>query len=413
MPLTASLIHFLALYLGVLALGAWFSRHKWPAANGHLLAGLVLGPLLLAGPETLQDAALLTDLAIFFLLFQVGLNTDPAPLMERPAASLAIATGGFVLPLALGYGAGQIINAGPMASAAMGLVLAMSVTAVGPPALVNLEICQSRTGHVIQGAAAAGHYLSLGALSMGVALAGSGGFQALAGAALPFALAWVLVRFVLGRITLKVTADPKAYFVLCMAVAVAMGLTAHLTRTPLIVAAFLAGQVMRLETANREILETIQTRLQFMVSGFLAPLVFGVLGALATFSGFSEFWMLAGLLFLAALAGKIAGTTGAALACGRPAADAAATGAALTGIGAAPLAAAAALLATNHAGTATTLAICPLLDGRQLAALIAALLASASVAPVLLRWIIDRNALAKEKSAFHHSLPPDPRSFGS
>ena len=412
-PPSSALIQLMAFYASALALGAWLSKHGQARFNGHLLAGLVLGPVLLSPAQTLAYLTPIADLALFFLLFQAGLGMDPEPFLERPAASLVIGAAGFVLPLALGYGAGRVMGADPMVSLSLGLVAAMSVTAVGPRALSQLKICQNRTGHVVQGAALAGHYLSLAALSVWVVAASPQeiDFQAsgLARAALPFALAWVMTRFVLEPVALKAGHQAEAYFCLCMAVLAVMAWAADLAGAVMITAAFLAGQVLGLETANREILEKAQARLQSMAGGFLVPVFFGVLGTQTDFSLSGAFWALAALLFVAILGGKVIGGVLAALACRRPRIDALATGLALAGGGTVPLAAAAALMAIGVPDTAlASMAQCPLLGGRELAALAVAWVASAAAAPVLLRWLVAKTALSQEKAAFFRNLPSDP-----
>lgn len=408
MPEHTVWLQLLVLYLGALALGSLFSRLRWPAASGHLLAGLILGPLLLEFTGALPPVLHLADLAVVFLLFQLGLDTNPEPMLERPNTAFAVAGGGFVLSLVLGYGAGRLMGGDFAAAAALGLVLAMSVSAVRPAALENLTIYQNRTGHLVQGAAAAGHYLSLAALSVLVVATGAGGppspetVLVWAAAVVPFALAWLLSRFLSTALAMKAAAHADLALLLGLGMIILLTGSARLTQTPVMTAAFLAGQVMRLEGANRKILAAVQHRVKTVAAGFLAPLFFGTLGALAAFSGTREFWLPTALLLVASLAGKAVGGGLTALACRRPMADAVATGTAMAGNGPAPLAAAAAVLAINPASAAV--GAHPLIGPEMLAAAVAALLTASLIAPALLGQVVRRAALDSEQAAFESAL---------
>ena len=66
-------------------LGELFQRIRQPPLVGEILAGVVIGPSLLAIVSPSSDLKVLSDLAVFFLMFLTGLEMNPRKL-GRPAS---------------------------------------------------------------------------------------------------------------------------------------------------------------------------------------------------------------------------------------------------------------------------------------------------------------------------------------
>jgi len=90
-------------------------RLKQPALVGELVAGIALGMLFTAYSDTFPVLAHLpddevfigiTDLAILFLMLLAGLEMKPRELAKVSGRALAVAAGGMVLPLAMGFSLG-------------------------------------------------------------------------------------------------------------------------------------------------------------------------------------------------------------------------------------------------------------------------------------------------------------------
>ncbi len=69
--------NIIILLVSALILGEVFRRIKLPALVGHLLAGVIIGPSLLNIVHPAESFKVITDVAIFFLMFLAGLHLRP------------------------------------------------------------------------------------------------------------------------------------------------------------------------------------------------------------------------------------------------------------------------------------------------------------------------------------------------
>lgn len=89
--------------------GEIFERLGQPAVLGELIAGIVLGNLVLIGfswPETLRTNEIMAGLAeigVIILLFEVGLESDLKEMIEVGWSSLVVAVLGVIAPFLLGW----------------------------------------------------------------------------------------------------------------------------------------------------------------------------------------------------------------------------------------------------------------------------------------------------------------------
>jgi Kef-type K+ transport system membrane component KefB len=78
-------------------------RHGVPSVIGELLAGLLIGPSLLGWVSPDATMALLAEIGIILLLFEVGMDTDLFRLAKSGIKPIVVAFVGFTLPFVLGY----------------------------------------------------------------------------------------------------------------------------------------------------------------------------------------------------------------------------------------------------------------------------------------------------------------------
>lgn len=89
--------------------GEVFERLKQPAVLGELIAGILLGNLVILGftrvepLKTHETIAALAELGVIILLFEVGLESDLKEMMEVGWSSLLVAVVGVVAPFFLGW----------------------------------------------------------------------------------------------------------------------------------------------------------------------------------------------------------------------------------------------------------------------------------------------------------------------
>lgn len=94
----------LTILLAARILGEVAARLQAPGVIGELLAGVVLGPSVLAWIEPTHTIKLLAEVGVILLLFEVGLETDVMRLVRAGGKSTIVATTGFVAPFVLGFG---------------------------------------------------------------------------------------------------------------------------------------------------------------------------------------------------------------------------------------------------------------------------------------------------------------------
>jgi Kef-type K+ transport system membrane component KefB len=163
----------LILVLGRLG-GALFERFRLPAVLGELLAGIALGNLGLLGFHALEplrgDAtiAMLAQLGVLFLLFQVGLESDVGRMMQVGASSLVVAVLGVIAPMVLGFGVTRWFFPGHAVLGNWFVGATLCATSVGITARVlgDLGRTNSAEGRIILGAAVIDDVLGLMVLAV-------------------------------------------------------------------------------------------------------------------------------------------------------------------------------------------------------------------------------------------------------
>lgn len=325
----APVLAALAVILVVAKLGGGLaSRLGQPAVLGELIAGVVLGNLPLVGLNSLgfftTDPTLdmLARLGVLLLLFEVGLESTVAQMMQVGVSSLLVAVLGVAAPFALGWlaGAWLLPAAGVYVHAFLGATLC--ATSVGITARVLQDLDRSRTpeARIILGAAVVDDVLGLIVLAVvgGLVAAADGGGS----------LTWGAVGGIVGKATLFLAGSLIAgtwlsplLFRLASRLGVrgvllAAGLSfcfllawlANLLGLAPIVGAFAAGLILE-ESHDRPfagrgehgLAETVQP-----ITSFLAPVFFVLMGMRTDLRSFLEPGapLLIVALTVAAIAGK-------------------------------------------------------------------------------------------------------------
>jgi Kef-type K+ transport system membrane component KefB len=141
--------------------GALYESLRLPGVLGELAAGIVLGNLNLLGTHVfdgLRDLAgieLLAQLGVIFLLFEVGLHSDIAKMVQVGASSLLVATLGVIAPISLGYGVSAMFFPAhhPLSHWFVGATLCATSVGITARVLADLGRIQSAEGRIILGAA--------------------------------------------------------------------------------------------------------------------------------------------------------------------------------------------------------------------------------------------------------------------
>lgn len=152
---------YIAIILAVAAIARLIEKKRQPAVLGELLAGIVLGNLVLFGINAIEpmkhDALIsfLAQLGVGILLFQIGLESSVAKLRMVGSRAFIVATVGVVTPFILGYYGSLLLIHDITPAAAIFIGATLTATSVGITARVlrDLRKHQTKEAQIILGAA--------------------------------------------------------------------------------------------------------------------------------------------------------------------------------------------------------------------------------------------------------------------
>jgi Kef-type K+ transport system membrane component KefB len=264
------LVALVALLAAAKLAGAAAERLGQPAVLGELLAGVLLGALPLLGLGGLtfvvhdQVVEALAELGVILLLFEVGLSTRLADLVQVGLSAFLVALVGVLVPMVLGFGVGLWLLPGHHAYVPLFLGATLCATSVGITARVLRDMGKVKTaeGQIILGAAVIDDVMGLVVLAVMVGLAGAGAAGGAAGggsASTLLTLAAVTgkaVGFLAGALAVGRALAPRlfrlgarlrvhgAVFTLSLVVCFGLAWAADLVGLAPIVGAFAAGLVL-------------------------------------------------------------------------------------------------------------------------------------------------------------------------
>ncbi len=133
--------------------GEIFERLFLPAVLGEILAGVLVGPYGAALVVPTDAIYAVAEIGAIFLLFTVGLETQPKDLLSVGRTSLYVALAGIALPFVLGFSYMLLRHHTP--HEAIFMAAAMVATSVGITARVlgDMNVLQTLPARIILGAA--------------------------------------------------------------------------------------------------------------------------------------------------------------------------------------------------------------------------------------------------------------------
>lgn len=262
--------------------GEAFERLRLPAVLGEILAGVLLGPYgarLVVPTDAIYAIA---GIGAIFLLFTVGLETQPKDLISVGRTSLYVALAGIAVPLLLGYGYMTLEHHPP--HEAIFVAAAMMATSVGITARVlgDMNVLQTVSARIVLGAAVFDDVLSMIVLAVVVSIVSSTGlewaqFLVTAIEAVGFAL---IMMFYAPRVVKRMEPGMERMSTrdapLIIALAICLGLSYAAVKIGMaaIIGAFFAG----LAFAEYSPRWNLRSRV-FSINEFLAPFFFFSMGA--------------------------------------------------------------------------------------------------------------------------------------
>jgi len=313
------------------AAGYISTRLGQPSVLGELLVGVLLGPSLiniLHFPFINSDTLIatiseLSELGVLLLMFLAGLELHLGELTSYRKVSLLASTGGLLLSIGLGWGAGRLFGINNNAALLLGLALAATSVSISARTLMEMGVLRTRVGLSLLGAAVVDDILSI--LAFSIFLAVVTGSSSLAG------LLWLVVRmilFLLGAVAFGLWVLPPlvrwverlsiSQGVLAFAIVMLLtfGLAAELVgQMAAIIGTFLAG-LMFARTPEKKMIEQGMSSLAY---GLFVPIFFVNIGLSVDVHSlpFSAIWLIL-VVTAVAMLGKLIGAAGGARLGGLP-----------------------------------------------------------------------------------------------
>jgi Kef-type K+ transport system membrane component KefB len=288
-----------------------FERFRQPAVVGELLAGVLLGPSLLA---LVQPSALTQGLAgigAIFLLFTVGLETRPRDLLQVGRIAALVASVGVVVPFILGFLYMRMIERYTVESVFVGAALVATSVGITARVLADAGVLSTRVARVILGAAVADDILGMIVLAIVSSLStGRINYLQLGIVTLEAVGFSILIVFfgsrMVGRFQTRVerlrTHNPA--FVLSLILCLGLSLASIYIGMAAIIGAFLAGLALADYSERWRLRENAHPIMEF-----LAPFFFVLLGVQVNLRAIYQpalLWIM-GVVCVLAIVGKLVG----------------------------------------------------------------------------------------------------------
>lgn len=305
------LLELFLMFAGGKVLAEIFERLRQPAVVGELLAGVALGPSLLALVHPSELTVGLAEVGAIFLLFTVGLETKPRDLMQVGGVATLVATLGVVVPLILGVVYMRALDHTMVESIFVGAAMVATSVGITARVLADAGVLSTRLARVILGAAVLDDILGMIVLAVVSSLStGQINYLQLAivtAEAVGFSVFMVMfgarvVRRMQPRVE-KLRARNSA-FILSIIFCLGLSLASAYIGMAAIIGAFLAGLALADHSEQWRLQESAHP-----VMEFLAPFFFVLLGAQVDLRSLDQpgVWGTAAAICILAIVGKLLG----------------------------------------------------------------------------------------------------------
>ncbi|MDP6923206.1 MAG: cation:proton antiporter [Candidatus Scalindua sp.] len=286
--------------------------------------------------------------------------------------------------------------------------MGLSITSIAVQARIlhDMNIHNTKIGHIIIGAAIIDDILALVTLSILLGLAESGKIQAMQisfvvfKAIAFFAITILIGQFIIPKLIRKLDDREAKTFTFALISALVVGYLAELAGLHLIIGAFLAGQFVRKEIIDRGGYKKINDRFYSLSYGFMAPVFFVSLSFHLHFQWKWPIIIFILTITLIAIAGKLIGCGVGAFLYGNKFWGSAIIGCGMNGRGAVEMVIAAVVIKLSDKLTASNSITEPLLTQDQFSALICMAFITTIIAPLTLKWTAKKYCIYDENAQF-------------
>jgi Kef-type K+ transport system membrane component KefB len=163
---TDALVGLFVLFVAAKTGEELFRRLRQPGVIGELLGGFLVGPFALGLVAVGTSATVFAELGVIILLFVVGLEVGVDELVAVGPMAVAVGVIGFVLPIVAGAGLGLVVGADTLSALLIGLALAATSIGITSRVLADLGVLDRAFSRVILGAAVVDDVLALLAIGL-------------------------------------------------------------------------------------------------------------------------------------------------------------------------------------------------------------------------------------------------------
>ena len=308
--------------------GELFERIRQPAVLGELIAGILIGNLILFGftaaepLKTNETISALAEIGVIILLFEVGLESNLSEMLEVGWSSLLVATAGVIVPFFLGWAVAAYFlpTEARLGHIFIGATLCATSVGITARVLKDLGKLQARESRIILGAAVIDDVLGLLILAVVAGAIKSAGMGTTLSVVEIGIIAAKAIAFLLGAIAVGHYVTPQIFrragrlrsrgVLLAVSISFCFLLAWVASKVGLapIVGAFAAGLVLdevHFETFEERGKHDLQELIR-PVSAILVPIFFVLMGLRVDLRAFARVELLgfAAALTTAAIIGK-------------------------------------------------------------------------------------------------------------
>ena len=277
------LLELFAIFVWAKVFAEMFEQLGLPAVLGEILAGVILGPYATKFVTPSSTTYSIAELGAIFLLFTVGLQTNPKELVRVGRMSLRVALAGVLVPFGLGFLYLRAVRSDPTHEAVF-IAAAMVATSVGITARVmgDMHVLHTRVARIILGAAVADDILGMIVLAVVAGLASTAGVQWVQLIVLLVeAVAFTVFMVFFGSKIIKHMrpgvermSTENAPLILALAICLGLSVAAERIGMAAIIGAFFAGLAFAEYSAEWRLEPRVNA-----INEFLAPFFFFSMGA--------------------------------------------------------------------------------------------------------------------------------------
>jgi Kef-type K+ transport system membrane component KefB len=271
-------------------LGGLFEKAKIPAVLGEILAGIILGTLVLFFPSiksvidpNIVEFDFISRIGILFLLFLAGLQTDLKTLKSTGKTAIISTIGGVFVPLILGFFIIQTFGFNEKEAFGIGVMLTATSIGITVRVMMDLGVMGSKVGIASLIASVIDDFIGI---SLVVLATGTGDL----GQIILSMILFIIVTLVIGYYTVdpilkflkKLLPTTQSLLAFTIGMMFLFSALAEYAFQAAIEGAFILGLIIRLD--QKELINSVKT----ITYGFIGPLFFIRVGSILDIRVFAQ-----------------------------------------------------------------------------------------------------------------------------